>query len=106
MPERLVLNLIQKFNYFGTHEVPNIWLCNPNKKRLFCIKTYTDSTNRLRFNEMSELELSVPKPKEEDELQNYNKIESKRLLEVETIGYFLINNVTKEGNGIEEYKTI
>lgn len=106
MPERLVLNLIQKFNYFGTHEVPNIWLCNPNKKRLFCIRTYTDSTNRLRFNEMSELELSVPKPKEQDELQNYNKIESKRLLEVETVGYFLINNVTKEGNGIEEYKTI
>ena len=93
--------MIQKFNFFDQQERPNVWLCNPDKKRIQFIRDCTDSQVILRFNEMSEIKFQVSSFDD-----GYDKFVSKRLIEVENIGFFIINNVTENNNGIEKYKEI
>lgn len=97
--------MIQKFDIFGVFERPNIWLCNPNKQRIGLIKTYTDQNVVLRFNDMQEITLKVPYIVGVTD-HIYNKFVQKRLLEIDNIGYFLINSVKEYDNGIERYREI
>lgn len=97
--------MIQKFDIFGIFETPNIWLCNPNKQRVGLIKTYTDQNVILRFNDMQEITLKVPYIVGVTD-HIYNKVVQKRLLEIDNIGYFLINSVKEYDNGIERYREV
>lgn len=97
--------MIQKFDIFGIFETPNIWLCNPNKQRVGLIKTYTDQNVILRFNDMQEITLKVPYVVGVTD-HIYDKVVQKRLLEIDNIGYFLINSVKEYDNGIERYREV
>lgn len=97
--------MIQKFDIFGIFETPNIWLCNPNKQRVGLIKTYTDQNVILRFNDMQEITFKVPYIVGITD-HIYDKVVQKRLLEIDNIGYFLINSVKEYDNGIERYREV
>ena len=89
--------MISSFDYYKRVESPVMYLCNPDKKFICALQ----SENRhliLRFNDLSELTFSVPKALCGDSA--YALIESKRLIFIEKIGWFQIENVTEtvEGN--------
>jgi len=95
--------MISNFNYYKQIENPDMYLCNPDKRLISAI----NATNRhlvLRFNDLSDLTFTVYKNigKEED----YNRIETKRLLFVDKIGWFKIEAVEANSDGAQEYKSV
>lgn len=95
--------MISNFNYYRQIENPDMYLCNPDKRFISAV----NATNRhlvLRFNDLSDLTFTVYKntSKEED----YNRIETKRLLFVDKIGWFKIETVEENSDGAQEYKSV
>ena len=91
------------FDYYRNVEKPNMYLCNPDET----VIGFVHSENRhlvLRFNDLSELSFTAYKL---DILEDiYNKLETKRLLFIEKIGWFQITNVDCLIEGNKESKTI
>lgn len=91
------------FNYYKQVENPVMYLCNPNQKPLGVI----NGENRhltLRFNDLSELTFIVHKINCTVDI--YDKIESRRLVFVERIGWFQIKSVTNTDDGTSESKEV
>lgn len=91
------------FDYYKQVEKPNMYLCNPNQKPIGAV----NAENRhltLRFNDLSELTFTVPKIKGTERI--YNRIETRRLIFVEQIGWFQITNVTDNVEGNYESKDV
>lgn len=102
--------MYQAFDFFGRHEIPQIWLCNPDQSKIGSLKAAYNVKPTLRFNEMSEISLTFPEHIEENgeyiRLDVYDSIESKRLIYVEELGYFLIHGITETDNGVEKTKDV
>lgn len=91
------------FNYYKQVESPNMYLCNPNQKIIGAV--IAESRNvALRFNDLSELTFTVRKGLCADEI--YEKIETRRLIFVEQIGWFQITSVTNDVDGESESKEV
>lgn len=91
------------FNYYKQVESPNMYLCNPNQKIIGAV--IAESRNvTLRFNDLSELTFTVYKGLCADEI--YEKIETRRLIFVEQIGWFQITSVTNNVEGESESKEV
>lgn len=91
------------FDYYKQVEKPNMYLCNPNQKPIGAV----NAENRhltLRFNDLSELTFTVPKIEGTERV--YNRIETRRLIFVEQIGWFQITNVTDNVEGNNESKDV
>lgn len=91
------------FDYYKQVEKPNMYLCNPNQKPIGAV----NAENRhltLRFNDLSELTFTVPKIKGTERV--YSRIETRRLIFVEQIGWFQITNVTDNVDGNYESKDV
>lgn len=91
------------FDYYKQVEKPNMYLCNPNQKPIGAV----NAENRhltLRFHDLSELTFTVPKIKGTERI--YNRIETRRLIFVEQIGWFQITNVTDNVEGDYESKDV
>lgn len=90
---------------------PSLRLCNPNQKELCEIIPET-ATVTLRLNDISELNITVNKYTAGNntigkiEQPCYNLLESKRLIKVEDIGWFEINNVSESDGEGGTIKTI
>lgn len=91
------------FNYYEQVESPNMYLCNPNQKILGTI-VGEDRNVTLRFNDLSELTFTVHKGVCSDDI--YKKIETRRLVFVEQIGWFQIIDVTDTIDGDSESKSV
>ena len=102
--------MYQAFDFFGRHDIPQVWLCNPSQQKIANLKAAFNINPTIRFNEMSEITLTYPDEIEIDgkyvRLDAYDLIESKRLIYVENLGYFLINGVTENSDGIKYTKTV
>ena len=102
--------MYQAFDFFGRHEIPQIWLCNPDQSKIGSLKAAYNINPTLRFNEMSELSLTFPDHMDVDGeyvyLDVYPLIESKRLIYVEELGYFLIHGLTEKDDGLIQIKEI
>lgn len=91
------------FDYYKKVEKPNMYLCNPDRTPI----GFVNSENRhlvLRFNDLSELAFTVPKITGTESV--YDRIETKRLLFVEKIGWFQITNVNNTVSGEQEEKEV
>lgn len=91
------------FDYYKKVEKPNMYLCNPDRTPI----GFVNSENRhlvLRFNDLSELTFTVPKITGTESV--YDRIETKRLLFVEKIGWFQITNVNNTVSGEQEEKEV
>lgn len=95
-----------KFNYFGEHENINIFLCNPNKKKICSLNFGMEKNLTLTLNQLSEFSIVIPKQINMQNFEYYSFLEPKRIILLENIGYFLITEVSESGDGIVEKKTI
>lgn len=98
--------MFQSFNYFGEHEEYNIKLCNPNKEEICLLNFAYNKELSLRFNEMSEFSMTIPYYYDNNTFEYYDMIQSKRLILIENIGYFLITTVAENDDGIKKEKVI
>ena len=88
--------MISSFDYYKKVESPNMYLCNPDRRPVATI----NAANRhlvLRFNDLSELTFTVPKIAGAED--DYARIETKRLVYVENIGWFQIVSVNETVSG-------
>ena len=88
--------MISSFDYYKKVESPNMYLCNPDRRPVATI----NAANRhlvLRFNDLSELTFTVPKIAGAED--DYDRIETKRLVYVENIGWFQIVSVNETVSG-------
>lgn len=102
--------MIQKFDIFNRPESPNFILCNPDSTEINSIIAYERSIS-LRYADASEISFKVYAKTTDIKIQvislkYYDKIQTKRLVLVEDIGYFQIQNVNETDDGIEKYKTV
>ena len=86
------------------------YLCNPDRKRIGEIVVKSPECT-LRFNDLSELTFEVPEfvEREDGSIANspsYLDIAAKRLVYVDEVGWFQIQNVQKVDDGAIERKTI
>lgn len=91
------------FDYYKQVEKPNMYLCNPDQTPI----GFVNSENRhlvLRFNDLSELSFTVPKINGTESI--YQRIETRRLLFIEKIGWFQITNVEESIEGDYEHKQV
>ncbi len=95
--------MISSFDYYKQIESPDMFLCNPDR-RLICALTAENRHLLLRFNDLSELSFTVPELGGAED--NYALIESKRLLFVEKIGWFQIENVEEKIIGDQHTKEV
>lgn len=85
--------MISSFDYYKRIESPNMYLCNPDRKPI-CALTAENRHLVLRFNDLSELTFTVPKIAGTED--SYALVESKRLVYVEKIGWFQIENASEK----------
>lgn len=101
--------MIQLFDYFNHAEIPNIFLCNPNKDELYSLTNFIYNDKLvLRFNAISEFEFDVPQTINNGITteEYYPYIQTKRLIYIQNIGYFIIYDVVEESNGIYPTKKV
>jgi hypothetical protein len=88
------------FDYYHNLENPDFYLCNPDGRELFVITGF-DRTLTLRFNDLSELAFSCYSTADA-----YDYIETRRLVFVTDIGWFVITNVQENNDGTTRYKSV
>lgn len=98
----------QQFDYFGQPELPYMILCNPDKTELYSLGLCYDSKVSKRFNAISEFEFSFPKSIDGNQnfLEVYDYIQSKRLVLIEGYGYFQIIDPNEDLDGATPIKKV
>lgn len=96
----------QKFNKYNIHETPLIRLCNPNGKTVNFLGGIYNIKLSLCFNEMSQLTFTVPSYIDNEKYIPYNQIQTKRYINVENIGVFIVNDISETNDGYTPIKTV
>ena len=93
-----------KHDFYGIVEQPVLTLKTPHGTVISTI-TYISPKLKLRYNDVSEVEFSVPAYNNGEKINNYDEILGDRLVEVEPFGDFILVNpeIENEG-GIKEVK--
>ena len=89
------------FDIFGQAETPAIFLCNPNRDRIAAIgRIIYDTKLKLRFNALSEFSFKMPQSVDNQTLMEaYDKVEVKRQIYIEGVGYFIIVSAVENNEG-------
>lgn len=96
--------MLASFNYFKQIESPNMYLCNPDLRPI-CTLNGRDRHVIIRFNDLSELTFIVDKTKDISE-KDFNRIQTKRLIYLEDIGWFQITQAQEITEGDACYKNV
>lgn len=97
--------------FTGTYVKPKIFLCETDKQKMGILNT-TDTRMSLKFNTYSELSFNIDRTYIDALTGNknthlfYDRIEHPRLILVDNIGYFQIQNPDMTSDGFRESKTI
>jgi hypothetical protein len=94
------------FDYFHQGEIPTFVLCNPNKEQLYALGGISERTYSAKFNAFSELSFRADEYVNEIYMEYYDYLTYRRLIYVDTIGYFMINEVNQMSDGIVRYKEV
>lgn len=98
------------FDYYHNLEDTELYLCNPDGRELFPL-VGSDRILRLRFNDLSELTFNCYSTTTASDgtvvnLDSYDWIETRRLVFVTNVGWFVITNVTEQDDGVVKYKEV
>lgn len=96
--------MYQGFNYFGNHDDYVIRLCNPDKTEIGLLNGGYNKEVYLRFNQMSEIAITIPYQIDGVKFTYYDRVLSKKLIKVDHIGYFLITQVEESDDGLVKVK--
>lgn len=97
--------MIFKFDYFNRQEKPQVLLAYPNKDYIGELYVH-DFTTDLCFTNISDGSFVVDKYKNKFKTNWYDEIANLMLIEIVNIGWFQITNIDKEGDGLNETKTV
>lgn len=101
--------MIQLYDYFNHAEIPNIILCNPNQDELYYLSQYIYNDKiTLKFNALSELEFEIPSTTDNGitQAEFYPYVQSKRLIFIQNIGYFIIYKTEEDTTGANPTKKV
>jgi len=90
------------FDIFNQYNPPAILLCNPNKEVLYSLARIINNTKlTLRFNAISEFTFTIPESTDNYEtlIEAYHYVQTKRLIFIDGIGYFVITEAQEKGEG-------
>ena len=87
------------FDIYNQSERPSIVLCNPDGEQLYSLESAYNVKPTLRFNAQSEIEFDFPKYIDGVELPGFEYLQSKRLVLLDGIGYFVIVDPEKSDDG-------
>ena len=98
------------FDYYHNLEDIELYLCNPDGRELFPL-VGSNRILRLRFNDLSELTFNCYSTTTASDgtvvnLDSYDWIETRRLVFVTNVGWFVITNVTEQDDGVVKYKEV
>ena len=98
------------FDYYHNLKETEFYLCNPDGRQLFPL-VGVDRKLKLRFNDLSELTFSCYATTTTSDgsvvsVEAYDYVQTRRLIFVTGIGWFVIANVTEVDNGVAKYKNV
>ncbi len=94
--------MIKDFNIFNQAEIPPVVLCNTNMEKLNSIENIMyDTKVNLKYNAVSTFAFKIPKKINinNEDINFYTLLKPKKLIFVETIGYFVISQVKETTDG-------
>jgi hypothetical protein len=94
------------FDIYNRQEHPSLTLCQPDKTEIYSLNSAINVTIKQKWNAIWELSFDFNYMIDGTILDAYFYIESKRLVKVEGIGYFVIVNPTEENDGIRYTKHV
>ncbi len=96
-----------EFNALNKARKQILTLCNPNGEELDFLGIAKDIEYSKRYNETSSLSFTIPKYKDDDLVEYYDRLVTNRVVKLEHEGAYLINKVNREFNEDgSEYKSI
>jgi hypothetical protein len=98
--------MIQAFDLYNQPERPYIVLCNPNRKQLYSLDMIYNDKLDLRYNALSEFSFTIPEYVDGKLNPAYAYTVSKRLVLIENVGYFIIENPKEDFSGNTNIKNI
>jgi len=98
------------FDHFKNLVELSFTLCNPDKRKIAVLET-RNAHLTLRFNDLSELTFEVPSHAtnakgRKVKYTHYARVETQRLILVESVGFFKIMEVSEVEDGLDSYKSI
>jgi len=96
----------QEFDYFSVQEKPAITLCNPDHSQLFSLGACYNTEVKLKWNAQSEISFEFPRTVDGTDLSAFDYLEGKRVILVDTLGYFIISGVQEDDDGSVPIKSI
>jgi hypothetical protein len=99
----------QKFDIFNQVDKPVVMLCTPNLIKVHAIDNLIFETKViLRYNAISEFSFSIPESIDGNAttLFVYDLIKTKKYLHIENIGYFIIQDVDENDEGLVKIKEV
>lgn len=94
------------FDFFNQPEKPYTVLCNPNKEELCSLGLMFDAKVTLKYNALSQFTFSYLRTVEGTTQPAYDLLDPKRLVLIEGIGYFIIDDVDEITDGLIPVKTV
>jgi|GEM_PF-2502522 len=96
----------QSFDSFGLFDPPSFFVCNPDKSILYALGTISDRKYMPRYNSLGTVSFTAPAVVDGVASNYYESLQYRRLVYLEGLGYFMITEIEKEGDGVNETKTI
>jgi len=95
------MNLDFTFDSLGNYEKPLMTLCNPQRNQIGILGMSKDLTLTPVFNGLSELTFTINYI-----TPHYDKVEKNRLIKLENIGWYVIDNITTNDDGAKCEKEV
>lgn len=92
-------------DFYGKVEQPTLVIKTLAGKIISTVSNYFGLTTTFRFNDVSEVNFSVPAYHDGIKNNGYDEISGMRLIEVEPFGDFILVNPEMENDGVKETKT-
>ena len=101
--------MIKKFDYYRQVEDPIFYLCNPDKKYIGVLNA-SERNLSLKFNDLCTLTFTASEPinsvKSGSTQTLFDKINTKRLVFADQIGWFVITSAVESDDGEYKYKNV
>lgn len=98
--------MIQAFDFFNRYETPEISLHYPDRRKICDLGRAFDLSIDIKFNSLSQVSFTIPNIVDGEQVQNYNLIKQNNKIHIENLGWFIIQNVKEESDGVVKKKTV
>lgn len=93
-------------DYYNKINQSKLFLANPQKKYINILSGVKDLKLTINFNKISEFSFKIYEYDNGIKNSLYDKVINKRLIELQYIGWFQIQNIRESNNGIVSYKEV